>query len=354
MKRSRLILGTLISLIALSSVGVGTSLAWYASATKVEVTSLIVELNGDQKLLLGVDEDVSKYKESLDNNDLAKVSAFYPVSTMFHDQWLEAGRSPEYYEYGGLTHVDGDTGEPDMPKSVSRGYLNQTLYLYSDSNVYVSIDPTDCFIRAYEQSNAVTAHNHPHVGFTEEEVTQRLNSLEKAMRFSLYNPSTKDFVIIDPHKEGPTYYAGPLDNSMSGTYDSYSSSDGNKYEIVYGQVEDRSKILYGKSSDSLVPGNGELTAFNAGHDALVKPFDLAASLEAGYSPVEEDSYELSDAFGSMVLEENPFVIAVKAFTPTPVTIGLYLEGWDLDCVNANMGGSFLAKLQFKILRDMPL
>ena len=35
-----------------------------------------------------------------------------------------------------------------------------------------------------------------------------------------------------------------------------------------------------------------------------------------------------------------------------IVLSIYMEGWDLDCTNAHMGGSFDLGLGFKILREM--
>lgn len=354
MRRSRVVLGTLIGLVALSSVGVATSLAWYQGANHLEVSTLEIALAGDNQLLVGTSPNIDAMKEELTTSDLSDVRAFMPVSTMFQSKWRDGNNLPEYYEYGGLTHVSED-GVPNSPSAKKGGYFSQTLYLYSDRSVYVGLDPASCFVRAHELANAQTAKKlASSLSYSESEILSRLNSLEKAMRVSLYDVSEGEFYIFDPHKEGTTYYAGPLDTLGSGAYDTYTSASGEHYEVLYGEVNDRSLVRYGQASPDYLAYNGELTSFNSGHEAGAYPYDEKSSFASGLAYAEEESMEFDEILGSQNIDENPVVFKLVGNVPKAVVVSLYIEGWDRDCVNANMGASFLASVQFKTLREMQL
>ena len=354
MKRSRLVLACLISLVALSSVGVATSLAWYQGATHLGVSSLDIELAGDNDLLLSTSPEFATFKNKLSTSDLPEVDAFIPVSTMFSSKWHDGKNLPEFYEYGSLTHVSED-GIPSSPFKKTEGFFSETLYMWSDRNVYVGLDPTNCFVRAHEIANAATAKKIAgNLDKTEEEVTARLNSLEKAMRFSLYDVETGAYYIFDPHKEGPTYYAGVLDMMGTGSYDTYASHNGSHYEILYGEVNDRSLVRHGASYSAYQAYEGELTSFNSGHESGAYVYDEEASFAAGLTYVEEPSRELTEEYGDIDIDVNPLVLALPANKAKPIVLSIYIEGWDRDCVNANMGASFLTQIQFKTLREMIL
>ena len=353
MKRSRWILGTMIGLIALSSVGVATSLAWYQGANHLMVSTLEIELGGDNELLLGTSPNIDAMKPKLTTSDLNGVGVFMPVSTMFQSRWRGGGKLPEFYEYGGLTHVSAE-GVPSDPAAKKGGYFSESIYMYSDRGVYVGLDPASCFVCAYEAANKASAKNlTKSLPYSEEEIVTRLNSLEKAMRFSIYDVSEDKFLIVDPFKEGPTYYAGILDVSGTGTYDTYLDGEGHKKEVLYGEVNDRSLVTHGSSiNEKALDYNGELTCFNSGHDGDTYLYDEEASFAAGLTYAEEQSVKLDESYGDIDIENNPFVLKVTPFEVKQLVISIYIEGWDRDCVNANMGGSFLSQIQFKTLREV--
>ncbi|MBQ9458149.1 MAG: hypothetical protein IJU64_06610 [Bacilli bacterium] len=351
MKRSRLLLASLIGLTALSGASFASSLAWYNNATNLAVRTLEIEMAGEKGLKIGTTEDVAKMKDKLAAEELDQVVRFAPVSTMFESRWRDGKTAPKFYEYANL--ITSDKGIPFGPDAVSYGHYSQTLWLCADDNVYVGIDPAFCFVRAYVEANMITARNMLST-YTYEERVERLNTLEKAIRVSIYDFEDDNYVIIDPHREGITYYGGVLDNDRDGFYDIYmEGGTGFQKEILYGEYNDYDAIVHGERLEVATEADGELTSFNAGHSYGTHPFDLEASTKKGLVIKQETAYTF-DELGSNDIQVNPFYVACHRNQPKPLQISIYLEGWDHDCVNANMGGSFQANLQFKILREMEI
>ena len=80
----------------------------------------------------------------------------------------------------------------------------------------------------------------------------------------------------------------------------------------------------------------------------VHQFDEAASVANGLEFAKEDSMSL-DEINS---EATKLLIPCYGHKPTEIVVSIYLEGWDLDCINATMGASFSTKLSFKLLRGI--
>lgn len=355
MEKSRLLLISLIGLTALSAMSLATSLAWYSSATNLKVNTLEIEIDGDKDLLISTSAEGEK-KEKLVSTELSSVARFAPVSTMFESRWRDGKTLPKFYEYTNLL-TSGD-GVPFGPEEIHMGFYSETLYLTADDDVYVGIDPDFSFVRASEPANRLWAKHMVESAlgsdFTEEELVERLNTLEKAIRVSFYDPDDDKYVIVDPFQEGTTYYGGLLDNDRDGYYDVYAEEGtGFQKEIVFGECNDRSLIEHGERLALAEPAVGEKTSFNAGHSMGTHPFDLTASKEKGFAFKEEKSYRFEE-LGDNDIELNPFYVTCYRNKPKPLQVSIYLEGWDLDCVNANMGGSFEASLQLKILRETGL
>ena len=68
----------------------------------------------------------------------------------------------------------------------------------------------------------------------------------------------------------------------------------------------------------------------------------------GLEIAKEESFSLDDINS----EATKLIIPCYANKPTEIIVSIYLEGWDLDCINATMGASFSTKLSFKLLRGI--
>lgn len=353
MERKGWVLAMLIGLTALTAASFSTSLAWYVSSSSVAVENLEVKLKTEHNLLISTEID-GKYVSELDTSDLNPMHGkFYPVSTMFESRWRDGTKLPEFYEYRG--YYTPSTGKPYPPDKITTGFFTQTLYLKSDDDVYVTLDRDFSYVRAYELANRRTAAELAgtalYKNWTEEEIYNRLNQINNASRMSFYFMDDDQYFILDPTKEGTTYYGGVLDTFKDEYFDSYVDQNGISREVIYGEYNDASFIRYTEPTEKAIPVVGEPTSFNAGHHAFTCMFDAQASADAGLEFKAEPSLALSDLSDDPHVEKNPFAVYLKRDTPKAFQFAIYLEGWDHDCVNAVMGASFLAGLQFKILRE---
>lgn len=353
MERKGWVIAMMVGLTALTAVSFSTSLAWYATSSSVSVENLEVKLKTEHNLLISTEID-GEYVSELDKSDLNKMQGnFYPVSTMFESRWRNGTNLPEFYEYRG--YFTPSSGKPYPPGKITTGFFTQTLYLLSDDDVYVTLDRDFSYVRAHEYANRRTAASLAgttlYKDFTEEEIYQRLNQINNASRMSFYFIEDDRYIILDPTKEGTTYYGGILDTFRDGFYDTFVDANGISKEVVYGEYNDMGKIRYGEPTEDVVKAVGELTSFNANHHANTCMFDADASAQAGFAFKEESSLALSDLSDDPHVDKNPFAVHLERDVPKAFQFSIYLEGWDRDCVNAVMGASFLAGIQFKILRE---
>ncbi len=335
----------LASAIAFSSLALSFSLAWYSQGRNLEVDNLIMRVETETDLLISPSGEEGTFVDSLTRENLNQVAAFIPVTSMDSASWINTSDQPVFYDC--TNSLVPSSGNPFVDVA-NYGFFRQTLYLYSNRSVTVSVDGESSFLEANEEANAAYAKTlaAQFPSKTEETYLEELNSLEKAMRISLFVPNQRTYSIIDPCKEGDTYYGGILDNSKNRYYDSY-GKDGERYEAVYGSVNDRSLILYDAPSHGDIMTEGEYTAFNANHQAGVHLYDPEASAANGFQIEKENACSWLDL--EKPFRQNPVEIPLNAYTPTPVVVSIYLEGWDRESVNSTMGGNFTAQLDFKII-----
>ena len=343
----------LIGLTALTAASFSSSLAWYISSTVLHVENLEVKVKTERDLRISTSIN-GFFVDELSTEDLATSNGpFSPVSTMFESRWRDGETMPKFYEY--TSPILPSSGIPYGPEEQKKGFFTQTLYLKCDDDVFVTLDSSFCYARAYEYANRRQAesleHNVMYRDYTVDEIYERLNGVAKSMRISFYFPDDDQYFILDPNKEGSTYYGGILDNSRNGAYDTYNDIHNEAREVVYGEYNDLALVRYGKKLQEDEVAEGEHTCFNADHLHNTYPFDEEASKAAGFAFKEEKSLALSDLSDTTVVENNPFAVRLYRDTPKPFQLSIYLEGWDHDCVNAVMGASFLAGVQFKILRE---
>lgn len=337
----------------MSTASLSFSLAWYTSAAQLHIETVEINIDADRELKLSTTTDLESFKEKLEYSDLEKVGRFSPVSSVFSSRFISLrADTPEFYDSAySLVQEDGTPYE----MVAHYGFYSQELYLYSDDDVYVTIDTEQTYIKANDAANILTANEikSDYPMFTNEEIVERLGRLPMAMRFSILDADedSYSYSIIDPHKEEneEVELGGILDNSKDGYYDSYMNSDG-IYETIYGDINDRNLIVYDNAieDETALPSDVEANAFVAAHELGVHPFNLEKSKQNGLKFATEQSYSLLD------LEEKPNLIKipVKRHDPKRIVLSIYIEGWDLESVNSTMGANFLAGITFKILREM--
>lgn len=274
---------------------------------------------------------------------------------------------------------------PTLPERAYSGYYSEVLYLYSNSSVYVTLDGQmnasggyNTYIEADDDANRKSAESlHPG---KEDEYVEKMRNLKKSFRISVLSPNEEnsdkfDYTIIDPYKESvldsdsnltyqDTYFAGRLNTSTGSEFDYYFDNDTQqRYEMIYGDIDESTRTpnnvldYYDEKSGNSgidIDSTKPESSFNAKTHPDTYPFNFEKAIQAKTDGgtqlrvAKEHSIALQELGGV----DSEFRIAVKAHTPTRIVLSLYIEGWDMDCINDTMGASFTANISFKIAREM--
>ena len=344
-QRKRLMIASILGVISIGITSLSFSYAWYASSQRVEISGVDISIRSTRNLTISSSLN-GEYKSEMRYLNQNDYGYFDPCSSMYRSKWIEEKKeNPEFYRYD-MPFVD-NTGEPRYSLA-SRGLFNQEVYIDADDDVYVTLDKEMLHINEIEEANEKRADEVAYLypEFNHEEIVERLNSLKKCLRIAILDPDPDNyhFYVIDPYKEGKTYFGGRQDIEKTDYY-SYYVKDENLYETVYGEVNDRSKIIYDEPNAEDTELIGEATSFNAKTKAGVHPFNLEKSKANGFEIKEEESLLIDEI-------EEQIVIPVYDLTPKRLVVSIYMEGWDTDCTNAHMGASFDVSLGFKIIREM--
>ncbi len=368
MKRNQIILTLCVGIIALSTIGVGASIAWYVNSNNLYVNAIDITISSGPEILVSTSTDLDSFKSELDLSSVPNKNDFAPVTSAYSSSWIDSKSDKPIFYDDTLNFIFAENGSRKIASE--HGYYQQTLYLYSDTNADVIIDPKNTYLKANASFNnayaqeikekaiqpTATEEFAKYKDMPVEEIADRLNKLPEAMRFSILVPDEEvyQYGIIDPNKDRTKIveYGGLLDVNIDGYFDNFHNS-GYNYEHFYGDINDPSKIIYTESelndSDYMDPTK-ETSAFNARHEANVKRFDKEASLNNGLVINKEPSLGLYD-FESTNLNK-PFSIRCNEYEPRKIILSIYVEGWDLESVNYTMGASFLANLGFRV--DKPV
>ena len=355
MKFSRIITGLYIGVIGLSCLSISMSLAWYISARDAYVEGIDITIDAEKELKVSTSNELDTFKEKLEAgvDDIMTVDWYKPVSSMYSSLWLNEKKTmPEFRDVSSLIPVS-DEGVPQYDVW-ENGFFRQEFYLLSDDDVYVTLDANKTTILPDLEKNREAARNPEikvkHPGKSEDEIVEDLNGLVNAMRISILIPDEEDYdyKIVDLNKEKPTTLGGILDLNKDNYYDYYNAQDHKAYEIVYGEINDRSKIIYDtpENNDSILEGDNN--SFNAMHRKNIYRANLEESIKNGLEIKEEEALTTDDLIGSF----SDLAIPVKRNEPKKIVLSIYLEGWDLDCINDTMGATFNSNITFRILREM--
>ena len=351
MKRKTIILSTLVGLIALSVASVGVSIAWYEASNILNVDNILVQIEGDRDLCFSTSYDKSwtkeereeHFKSALSDEDLNVPYLYSPVSSMNSSLWVNKKiEKPTYY---------------DVLSVATSGYFSQDLWLYCNDNAYVTLDLDQTFIEFFNNAYARTLkREHPEIKYTERELNERLSQLVKAMRFAFVIPEDEhneyQYYILDPNSNEQNVDLGGLldnDSNSHGYYDYYVDKDDNKFEVVYGEYNNRDYIVYDEPLDEdsdYEYQDKDASAFNAKHKKGVHRFNKEASIAKGLEFAKENKHTKEE----LAADPEKLMIYLDAYRPKKINVSLYIEGWDLDADNYTQGASFNANLSFKIDR----
>lgn len=328
------------SICALLAVSTALTFAWFLEGTDLFVDNVCITFKGDKDLRISASDDVTTFKESISKEDLKRVDAFIPVSSMYSYNWTNIKAETPMFQAGYTT-----TNENPTTSQAISGFFSQDIYLYSKSDdFYATIDKDTFEVVADKERNAQIAvtlrSKFPNL--SDYEIQTYLDQIEKSVRVSILVPDQEyyQYVIIDPYKEQETLFGGVMDLNDDGFYDAYTKQN-QIYEVVYGDLNDRSKIIYDSTSSGDSEIEGPKTCFNAKHKNGVRPFNPEASEANGLVIAKEQSLTPEQA-------EYELGIPIFAEEPTKIVLSIYLEGWDLDNTNLAMYAAFSVGLKFKI------
>ena len=396
MNRRRIIFTSIVGTIALAALSVSISLAWYAASDRLSVSNLDVSVFTDAKLKVNTTDDVNTFKDELNMYDFsedARDIVFMPTSSMYQSAWFdenasvdERAKKPSFYDVYNDSVLS--SAIPDLNES-TYGFFRQDLYLVTNFNFYASLevdsskkDGKYSKFMNNEVANKDRArelyNNNPSWGLTEKQIQEKLDNLVNCLRISILvlDENEYHYYIIDPTKQenNHTYYGGRLDNNGDGYYDTYREEHDGRYvdtEMIYGEVNNRDLIKHdyvaaGSTSINSDPSNSSNqtrgpqffgNSFVAESKKNCYVYNEAASKENGFEIVEEPSLSLEDIRKSNAGIDDPnrsqdLLIPCHSNVPTHIVLSIYLEGWDLDCVNATMGACFDIQLYFTLIRGI--
>ena len=359
-KRSKLVLATYLGAITLCIGTFSMSIAWYSSSTRLQISTVEITIDCDRQLAISLEKDKG-FTTELDNDDFGKLDSFTPVTSAHQDSWfLDKKDMPVFYDDTVYTELENG----NTTVKADKGFFSKKLYLKSDDDVWASFNPEETYIHPHTDINGNYARQlyesyqkslDPDVrALTVEDIENRLNSLVKAMRFSILvnDENHYSYCIIDPNKSETTYYGGLLDVNDDDYYDYFNrSGEEYAYERLYGEFNNTDYIKY---FDEPTPVDSDYadtstdpSAFNARHKKSIKKIDFDKSLEAGLVIQEEESYSVEDFKAA----KKPFYIPVYREKAVEIVLSIYIEGWDLDSINYTMGATFVANMVFQIERE---
>ncbi|MBR5996658.1 MAG: hypothetical protein IK028_01375 [Bacilli bacterium] len=355
MNKRRIILSSLVGMAAIAALSVSLTWAWYASSDRLKINSFEIDLSGNVQLLMSTSKELDSFKEGLTREELVENEfLFAPVSSMHRDTWFnQKADTPIFYDSStpSLTEI------PSVEEA-SSGFFQKRIYLLSTFvDYYAALDVEQCTFAYNEELNSLRAQD-LHKEYPElsvDEITQKLNSLRDCLRMSILvnEEDYYRYYVIDPYKQEneDILFGGVLDNDGDGYYDYYTDEHGNKKEVVYGEVNDLSKVAY----DDPVNPNGEVESLESkGHyfgnsftaKNRIDTYTFNKANSNGLEIAKEESYALKD------LDEYDTEVVIPCYhgKPTEIVISIYLEGWDQACINNTMGACFDTNISFKLLR----
>lgn len=359
--KNKIVLGLLISCIALTATSISLTGAWYYNATILRVDNLTISTGDNYELKVATSKN-GEYKSDLTDDDLnnlySDIGYYVPVSSMYHSLWdttislsdVEDSSSMPIFYSGYQSNSPNKTTDDIKPDKATGGYLSIPLYLMVNADCYVSIDKDNSYFLSDTEKNTEYFNKYHPSGVTLDD----LEKLSNSMRYSLFVPEEKasesKYYIIDLQKdENTTYFGGILNTSHGSKYYDifYDSSDSSYKECLYGDIQNRDKIIYSDLLEEDIDEEGSPSTFTAKHKKGTKRVLLDESINNGVIIKEEDSADLT-TLGSA---NSSLMIPCSANKAKLVVLSIYMEGWDKECINSTMGASFKSKIAFNVVRE---
>ena len=394
MKKRFLFLLVGLNLLLISSVSM--SIAWFLGSLRLTISDILIKVDVDADLKISVENNLEYARDSLTEDDFGEVESFVPVTSMGSEnsEWINnaSNTMPSFM----AQYKTGYRPNP-MAKYANKGFFSKRLYLFSDHHMLVTFDSEHTTIapnirsnqaKAIEKANekaiadfrAVADEEIVRDGITDEsekqriyekvkeeltikyanEIAQSLNKIEDSLRISILdyeNLTHNNYTIIDPKKsEDPVVFGGRLSTSIRKDYFDYYSDYPYLKETLFGDykfINDNDELPYlPPATEDLPAAEGEHTCFNAGTRKGVCPLDTTALSEVVEFATEKSiSPEVADVSKHPENEDEGFLIELFPGVPHPLTLSVYLEGWDRDNVDATQEAAFDMSIHFKLYRQ---
>ena len=192
-------------------------------------------------------------------------------------------------------------------------------------------------------------------------------NVKHAVRVHVHNPDGSDAAhqnyVLNPtaEAEGDTYVAGLLDLGGDGFYDYVSSptpeNPERMLELIYGDyTSSRSPAVFSEDVyddiNGTSAGDGALSTFNAYHRENVYGYsaDYTNIVRAKAHYLSFADVKPEETYGVF---SGGYPIAHTSNDANAIghcTLSVYLEGWDHDIIDLNIGAKFNLGLQFEINR----
>jgi len=358
-----------ISLIILCASATAFSTAWFISSDQLRIDAFELSVNASDDLLISLTNEEDGYTDKIDQS-ISDDDFFIPVSSMMSSNWMKThSHNPVFY-----SHADRNYNEMDekdgvkyvIPKEsiATEGFYSQEFYLKSEAPKIAYLDTSRgemTFIKPDILRNEAHCDELISSGDSQnskDEIIAKLNNLVKSLRISVLidREDSYDYKIFDPYKEENVLYGGVVDSDCLGMYDvKVDTSENVNYEVLYGEVSNREKILYSYNEETNRKQGS--TWIDSGHYANTKTIDLNASIANGVNIAEEQSMTfeennniINNLMNSLPADsEKTLLIPLDSNVPTRIVVSIYMEGWDKDNIDSTMGASFNAQLTFGIL-----
>lgn len=342
----RLLLTGMVLFSLTVGVFVTSTIAWFDISNNLIVNNMTMTFGKDHdNVKIGFSEDGDFYSD-VDSTILEREvgfkhdQAFFPLTSGFQNEWLTSSTPFE----GTLPVLHTDPVEGNIV--ATKGFLQFPLYFKTSEDGYIYLDGATSFSANTDENlkAAKKLHLQP----------SDLNEIAFCSRASFYSEDY-GFKIFEPNvsASSKTALGGRLDlQPFDGYFDYEKATDS---EIMYGDYNrnDNPTLFYGVASteDSLYEGAN--TCFNAATKAGIRPLDLAASAnQGGLKIAQEMTFTLAElgapAGGGRLGVGRPLAYCY-AGQPKKVILTVYVEGWDLDTVQAVSAASFNMNIVFTAL-----
>jgi hypothetical protein len=393
MKKRFLFLFIGLNLLLISSISM--SFAWFLGSLTMSVNDILIKVDVDADLKISVEDNLEYARDSLTEDDFGEVGSFVPVSSMRSEgsEWINdaSNTKPTFI----AQYKTGYRKDPQM-KVANKGFFSKRIFLFSDHHMLATFDSEKTTItpnerlnraKAIEKANEKALENYKaiadeqiaNLGIEDEsqkhdfyenvkndlansyraEIMNDLNKIEDSLRISILdykNLTNNNYTIIDPKKsEDPVVFGGRLSTSIRKDYfDYYSDHDEfDLKETLFGDIKEQDHdLVYLPPAIEDVPAVGEHTCFNAGTRKGVRALDMDdLKNNVVFATEQSISPEVADVSKHPENENEGYLIELFPGEPHPITLSVYLEGWDRDNVDATQEAAFDMSIHFRLYRQ---